>query len=144
MMLPFGELLPTHKYDPEMALFSDGHYSRQTVGSPQFMPPGETLVLRDSTGLILFGWVKQFFRADGQRGIYCSIFRNETSQRSSEIILESEKWALEYWTDRRFFTYVDPNEIKSPNPGYCFKMAGWKFLRRNADGKHLLEKWVTA
>lgn len=83
-MLPFLDLIPTHKYDAEMALFSDGHYSRQTPGSPQFMPPGETLVLRDASGLILFGWVKMSFRADGERGLYCSIFRNESADRNRD------------------------------------------------------------
>jgi len=140
-MLPFADLIPTHKYDPEMAAFSDSHYSRQTPGSPQFMPPGETLVLRDAQGRILFGWVKQGFRADGESGIYCSIFRNQNSGRcSSQIILEAEEWALQRWSTDRFFTYVDPAEIKSPNPGYCFKMAGWHFVRECVDGKHLLEK----
>ena len=123
-----------------MVVFSDGHYSRQTPGSPQFMPPGETLVLRDSSGRVLFGWLSQMFRADGERGVCCSIFRNETGRCSSAIILEAEQWAIDYWTPRRFFTYVDPTEIKSANPGYCFKMAGWNFVRRTKDGKHLLEK----
>lgn len=141
-MLPFLELIPTHKYDAEMAIFSDGHYSRQTPGSPQFMPPGETLVLRDASGLILFGWVKMSFRADGERGVYCSIFRNEGMRCSSSVILEAEQWARDYWGAGadRLFTYVDPVEIKSPNPGYCFKVAGWKFVRRTKDGKHILEK----
>ena len=140
-MLPFADLIPTHKYDPEMALFIDAHYSRQTPGSPQFMPPGETLVLRDACGSILFGWVKQRFRADGECGIYCSVFRNvESGRRSSDVILEAERWAFDYWGPDRFFTYIDPLEIDSPNPGYCFKKAGWCFVRKCKDGKHLLEK----
>jgi len=44
------------------------------------------------------------------------------------------------WGPDRLFTYVDPSKILSANPGYCFKRAGWRFVRRMADGKHLLEK----
>lgn len=77
---------------------------------------------------------------DGQLGYNCSIFRNESSRRSSEIILEAEEWAFEKWGPSRIYTYVDPRKITSPNPGYCFKVAGWKFARRGRDGKHLLAK----
>ena len=33
------------KFDPRAAALADRHYSRRKIGSPQFMPPGETLVL---------------------------------------------------------------------------------------------------
>lgn len=121
-------------------MFSDGHYSRQSPGSPQFMPPGETVVLRDAAGLILFGWLKQQYRDDREAGICCSILRNESARLSSEIILEAEEWAIARLGNQRFFTYVRPDKIKSVNPGYCFKMAGWHFVRETADGKHLLAK----
>lgn len=141
MLLPFTEgLLRTSKFDGEMAMFYDGHYSRQKMGSPQFMPPGETIVLRDAQGLILFGWLKQRYRDDGQQGICCSVFRNFSRRRSSEVIREAEGWAYERWGRSRLFTYVNPAKIRSPNPGYCFKMAGWKFVQRMPDGKHLLAK----
>lgn len=42
----------TIKFDPRCASLADRHYSRRTVGSPQFMPPGETVVLyfEDTSG----------------------------------------------------------------------------------------------
>ena len=143
MRLPFTDMLmQSHKFDGELAIFSDSHYSRQTPGSPQFMPPGETLVLRNFEGTILFGWVSQQFRADGESGICCSIFRNESRRLSSEVIREAEDWAISEWDAHRLFTYVDPAKVKSANPGYCFKRAGWKFVRRTKDGKHILAKEV--
>lgn len=42
------------------------------------------------------------------------------------------------------FTYVDPSKIRSFNPDYCFKVAGWRFIRRTRSGKHLLAKEPTA
>ena len=38
------------------------------------------------------------------------------------------------------FTYVDPAKIRNVSPGYCFKVAGWRFVHRTRDGKHLLAK----
>lgn len=133
----------TGRFDGELAILADSHYSRQTPGSNQFMPPGEIVVLRNFEGTIVFGWVYQQFRADGERGINCSIFRNESARRSSEVILEAEDWAISEWDADRLFTYVDPEKVKSANPGYfCFKKAGWRFIRRTKDGKHLLAKEV--
>jgi len=141
MILPFTDsLLITTKGDPEMVMMADAHYSRQQIGTPQFMPPGKTIVIRNSEGSLVFGWLWQKFRDDGEAGYNCSIFRNESERLSSEIILECELIAIEHWGLNRFFTYVDPSKICSPNPGYCFKNAGWKFSRRASDGKHLLAK----
>lgn len=142
MMFPILRgLMDTSKADPEMALLFDRHYSRRKVGARQFMPPGETLVLRDADGTILFGWLRNtIVRMDGQIGINCTVFRNESRRQSSDVILEAEQWAYDRWGELRLFTYVNPKKISSANPGYCFKKAGWQFVKRTRDGKHLLEK----
>lgn len=44
------------KFDPGGARLADGHYSRRTVGSPQFMPLGQTLVLVTEARDAVFGW----------------------------------------------------------------------------------------
>lgn len=38
----------------------------------------------------------------------------------------------------RLFTYVEPGKIRSTNPGYCFKKAGWRACGRNKTGKLVL------
>jgi hypothetical protein len=99
------------------------------------------LILRDPLAQVVFGWALQRYRKDEFAGwLNCFIFRNESVRRSSEIILEAENFALFKWGPMPAFTYIDPAEILSPNPGYCFKQAGWKFLRENPDGKHILTK----
>jgi hypothetical protein len=35
-------------------------------------------------------------------------------------------------------TYVADRKIQSPNPGYCFKCAGYRVAGRSADGKKTL------
>lgn len=143
MMLPFWEgLVKTTHFDPEMAMLADRHYSRRTIGARQFCYSGRKLVLRDTAGTVLFVWMwpDDALRMDDQTGFSCAIFRNESKRRSSEIILEAEQLATAKWGPNRFYTYVDASKVASVNPGYCFKMAGWKFVRLSAGGKHLLTK----
>lgn len=142
-LLPFTDtLIPSHRADPELCMLADRHYTRQKIGSPQFMPPGRTLVLRDAAGTAVFGWLWCLpgLRYDKQEGYCCTIFRNESRRRSSELILEAETAAVNKWGRNRMFTYVDASKVTSSNPGYCFKMAGWRFIGKSLSGLHLLEK----
>lgn len=143
-----GLMVTTH-FDSEMAKLADRHYSRRTVGARQFLYSGRKIVLRDALGDVLFGWLypDETMRMDGQTGYCCAIFRNESGRRSSEIILEAERIAVERWGPNRAYTYVNPAKILSANPGYCFKQAGWRNVRRadgsiyvSKAGQHLLEK----
>lgn len=143
MLLPLSEgLMRTSPFDAECAALADRHYSRRTVGSNQFAANGRKLVLRDGPGEVLFVWMfhEVALRFDAQGGYYCQIFRNESPRQSSAIILEAERLAVEKWGPNRAFTYIDPAKVASVNPGYCFKRAGWRFVRIAASGKHLLEK----
>jgi hypothetical protein len=150
MRFPFSDdLIVTNGFDPEMAMLADRHYSRRTPGARQFLNNGRKLVIRDASGLVLFGWIwaKEGMRFDNQEGYNCAIFRNESARRSSDIILECERLAIDKWGPARMFTYVNPAKIASRNPGYCFKMAGWKnarnedgTIRISEAGQHLLFK----
>lgn len=143
MLLPFTSgLIQVGKFDYESVLLADEHYSRQKIGTNQFMPPGRTMVLRNSEGTIVFGWLWQDKRDDGQSGYNCSIFRNTSARLSSDIILEAERMVFAYWGLARLFTYVDPIKLRQPAqkyrkpkmPGKCFAAAGWK-LRVRKNGK---------
>ena len=80
-------------------------------------------------------------RMDGQAGINCTMFRNEGTARSSELIEEACALAWDRWPGERLFTYVAAAEIKSANPGYCFKMAGFRSIGRSKQkGLVLLER----
>ena len=143
MLLPLFEgLQKTSHFDVEMAMLADRHYSRRTKGARQFCYAGRKLVLRDNAGDVLFVWMWPFdhLRMDNQTGYNCAIFRNESKRRSSDIILEAEQHAVEKWGTNRFYTYVDARKVKSPNPGYCFKMAGWQRVGQSKSGLELLVK----
>lgn len=86
-------------------------------------------------------WPKDGMRRDKQNGFNNTLFHRSgrCEYLASEVILAAEQKAIEHWGPNRAYTYVDPEEVSS-NPGYCYKIAGWKFVKVAASGKHLLEK----
>lgn len=121
------------------------HYSkikyRDGRSSKLFCGPGEKIVLRTWDCDAMFVWRK--FRDDsGQTGINCSIFRNESEVRSSDLIRQADAIADFCWPGERHYTYVDAKKIQSTNPGYCFKQAGWKRCGKTKSGKLILERSV--
>lgn len=144
MLLPWTEsLVRTWAADPECAALADRHYSRGRIGSKQFAPSGRKLILRNTVGSIVFVWLwpDPQYRDDGQVGYNNTLFRNESGRRSSAVILEAEAAAVRVWGPGRAYTYIDAAKVQSPNPGYCFKCAGWHHAGYSKDaGLHLLEK----
>lgn len=145
----------SNKFDPDGARLADGHYSRRKVGSRQFMPPGDTIVLITSDKSAVFGWWRPHPRSgiramNGLDGWTCSIFRNTRPDvLSSTLILSAEEILLQESDTgpcgpSGMLTYVWDKKVKSSNPGYCFKLAGWikppKSVARprSADGKKSL------
>ena len=110
-----------------LALFNR-HYSKYHYADGRkpalFVGPGEKMVLLTVDCLALFVWRK--FQGDGQEGVNCAVFRNEGPILSSELIREASYWAEQRWPGERQYTYVKASAIQSSNPGYCFKVAGWK------------------
>lgn len=134
------------KFDPRSAALADRHYSRRKIGSPQFMPPGQTLILLSPDERAVFGWWRPdpasgIKAMNGLDGWTCTIFRNESPMRSSEMILAAEMVLLGSGHSigpSGFITYVWDKKVDSKNPGYCFKCAGWSVTGRSADGKKTL------
>jgi len=124
----------------------DRHYSRRKYGDKRrpvlFVGPGEKMVLMTPECDALFVW-RKFIDASGQKGINCAIFRNESKRLSSELILEAERLAWGRWPGERLYTYVNAQKIKSSNPGYCYKMAGWNECGYTKGGLVILEKCPT-
>jgi hypothetical protein len=149
--LPGGRVLTDYwqqvgKFDPRTANLADRHYNRRKVGSPQFMPPGQTLILLSHDERAVFGWWRPHPDSgipsiNGLDGWTCTIFRNESPVLSSAMILDAEQ-AL-YQTAHEIgpdglLTYVWDSRIRSVNPGACFKHAGWQRIGRSADGRKTL------
>ena len=105
------------------------HYSRRHYRDGRapklFVGPGEKMVLLRSNGKAIFVW-RRFKTQDSQKGVNCAVFRNEGSELSSSLIVEAESLAWQRWPGARLYTYVDARKVKSRNPGFCFKKAGWE------------------
>jgi hypothetical protein len=140
------------KFDPVACAIADRHYSRRTPGSGQFMPPGETIVLRSVDALSVFGWWRPapgsgLESMNGLDGWTCTIFRREGGMLpASEMILAAEEFLIGLGVGvgpDGLITYVWDRRVASRNPGYCFLCAGWSRTGRSADGrKTLLQKKI--
>lgn len=141
------------KCDPWATLIANRHYSRHKKKEGwrfrQFMPPGEAIVLLAKDRSAVFGWWRPAPSSglpamNGKDGWTCTIFRNEGGERSSILILSAELALRADAPDigpDGMMTYVWDRKVASPNPGYCFKMAGWSPIGRSSDGqKTLLQK----
>lgn len=121
------------------------HYSAKKNRRPwrqsrQFVGPGQKFVLLNTEGTALFVWLKNTVeRYDKQEGVICAVFRNESSVRSSDLIREAMDLAWRKWPGERLFTYVDPGQVQSTNPGYCFQRAGWQKCGVSQRGLVILE-----
>lgn len=129
----------TNKGDQVCREMADRHYSRQSIGNRQFCRPGKNLVLRTLEGDAL--WVTwSGIRDDEQVAWECTIFRNESKRLSSDLVREAIEVTLREWGQPPpdgFITYVQEARIRSSNPGFCFKQAGWKVDGRSKVHKHL-------
>lgn len=142
---PARRWLVVPKFSPEACALADRHYSRRKVGSPQFMPPGQTLVLLGNDIPAVFGWWRPhpssgLKATNGLDGWTCTIFRNESDVRSSDLILEAEAMLADRFDcgPSGLITYVWSAKVKSKNPGFCFRKAGWSRTGVSADGRKLL------
>jgi len=117
------------------------------IRSPLFAGIGEYMALMTVDCRALFVWRIERVRHDGQTGVNCAIFRNESPVRSSDLVREAMALAWQRWPGARLWTYVNPRRIRSTNPGYCFKAAGWRRCGTSKGGLVILEclpDWVPA
>jgi hypothetical protein len=129
------------------------HYSRRTPYSKTFTGVGQEIVLISSDGAAVWAVVRQ--KTPMRRGSGTSrgrrgapdvsaqyvwrnmLFRNLGSALSSDLIkLAVAKTYLE-WSHRYqklpleiLRTEINPNKIRSKNPGYCYKVAGFHNTRK--------------
>ena len=137
-----------HDGDERATALYERHYSavnlkaRKRTDDKRIAGMGEKMILLTVDCKALFGW-RKFTRGPdlaGQTGVCCFVFRNEGPHLSSDLILEAEKLAWRKWPGERLFTYINSKRVKSVNPGYCFKMAGWTNCGQTKGGLVILEK----
>jgi len=120
--------------------YADGRRQNQSNRNRKLIVgPGEKMVLLTVDCDALFVW-RKFIDKGGQIGVNCAVFHNEGELLSSTLIQEAEELAWQRWPGERLYTYINANKIRSVNPGYCFKAAGWRMFGKTANGLVILEK----
>jgi hypothetical protein len=113
--------------------YKDGRHSWLFCG------PGEKLILRTWEGDAFWVW-RRFADNSGQEGVNCAAFRNESNHLSSELVRQADAIADFCWPGVRHYTYVNAARIRSVNPGFCFKAAGWSVCGKTKGGLLILER----
>ena len=136
----------TDKGDQDCRRLADAHYSRQTPGARSFTRNGQNLVF--VTPDLRAVWVTfrptpgKATRPDKLDAWECALFRNTGPLLSSDLIAEAHQLSVALWgtpPPDGFITFVKPECVRSPNPGYCYKMAGWRKRGQSTDGKPRLD-----
>lgn len=127
------------------------HYSRRTPGAKTFTGVGQEVVLFHPSGAV---WAVVRQRTPAPRGTGASrgrigetaptayvwrnmMFRNLGGERSSDLIRSAVVRTVHEWIDRygvlpgeTLRTEIDANAVRSDLPGYSYRRAGWRTLRR--------------
>lgn len=122
----------SHKFDPRALPLADRHYNRRKIGSPQFVPPGRSLVLLSGNHDAL--WVSSYPFAEYVRHAWagawvCSLFRNESPILSSELIREAVAITRSVWPVPALgmVTFINTQKTRRKrDPGRCYLRAGFR------------------
>ncbi len=124
------------------------HYSRRTPGSKTFTGVGQEIVLIHSSGRAVWAVVRQKTPArrgsgssrgregqqdDAPRFVWRNmVFRNLYAGIASELITEATMRTYEEWINRygslpeeRLRTEIGIKDVRSGEPGKCYRLAGW-------------------
>jgi hypothetical protein len=118
---------------------ADRHYNRQSIGSPQFVPPGRCLVLvtADADALWVTSAPIAAYVKHAWAGAWVnSLFRNESRLRASDLIRSAVAATCAVWTPPPFglVSFVDPSHVAPTHRrgatiyGYCYLKAGFSHV----------------
>lgn len=129
----------SHRADPRARVIADRHYSRQKIGTPQFVPPGRCLVLHAETETGSAYWVTswpfgEYVKHRWPGAWICSAFRNEGAAPGVQMIIDAVAATLNRYgppPELGMITFVDPDQVEptmvrgEPVWGWAFMMAGF-------------------
>jgi hypothetical protein len=132
----------SYRADPIGADIADRHYNRQSVGAPQFVPPGTCLVLLSDDDLSLWvtSWPKAEYVMHAWPGAWVnSTFRREGGDmQASDMIRLAVAHTRHKWPDvpeLGMVTMVDASKVKHKrDPGRCYAKAGFRRVGSTKSG----------
>ncbi len=114
---------------------ADRHYNRQKIGSPQFVPPGRCVVLKQPDAVWVTSWPFAEYTKHAWAGAWVnSMFRREAGALASELIREAVAATRAEWPaipELGMVTFIDPSEVKPrmirgrQSWGHCYFEAGF-------------------
>lgn len=132
--------------DQRARRLADRHYSRQKPGTGQFTPPGRVLVLLtpEADAVWATSWpYPEYVNRAWKEAWLCSLFRNESSHLSSELIREAvaiTRWRWPEIPPDGMVTMVDAGKVRHKrDPGRCYLRAGFKHVGETLGGLIVLQ-----
>lgn len=124
------------RYDPRAAAIADRHYSRQSAGDRQFVPPGRCSILRHGDDAV-WATVWQAHIDHAWPGTWNNcLFRHESDRLASELIIEAIAHDVAHFRtlpEVGIITMVDEDAIRRKrDPGRCYRRAGFEVVGRTA------------
>lgn len=138
----------SHRADADVVPIADRHYNRQSIGVPQFVPPGRCVVLKhilspvavqefpptifyDIDAFWVTSWpFPEYVKHRWPGAWVCSAFRNESKILSSSMIREAIAATRAVFgppPKLGMVTFVDASKVKRKrDPGRCFRRAGFQ------------------
>lgn len=121
-----------HRFSPEAAQLADRHYNRQTIGSPQFCPPGSPLVLlTEPADAVWVSLVQKHSDHLWPGAVTNTLFRREpTSPYLASDLIRAAVAATRSWLgevpEAGLITFVDATAVRHKrDPGRCYLKAGF-------------------
>ena len=130
----------SHRCDKPARDLADRHYSRQSVGADNFVPPGRCLVLLSKCRRAVWvtSWPFAEFTKHAWAGAWVnSLFRNEGAGLSSDLIREAVSITRGVWDAPALgmVTFVDARKVKRKrDPGRCYVKAGFRRVGETKGG----------
>lgn len=131
-----AEWLPVSTADWRLRGLRDRHYSGG-VGGATAGRPGRRIAFVTFEGTA--GWIsghQATIDHDFGDSFECTLFRKECDGLASPMIEDAIRRTEARWgapPPGGWLTFIDADEIESPNPGYCFKQAGFVFVGFSKD-----------
>jgi len=134
----------SHRADVDALPLADRHYNRQKIGSPQFVPPGRCVVLKQDAALWVTSWPFPEYVKHAWPGAWInSMFRNESTGIASDMIREAIAATRAEWSDipdLGMVTFIDPKKVRArmvhgrQTWGHCYFAAGFVHVGYTKDG----------